>query len=61
MTEVTVYRGEALGAGSRVVGPAIIEHPGTTIVLGNGQTATVDNDLNTVITQNGSAAAPPSP
>jgi N-methylhydantoinase A len=52
--EVAVYRGERLGAGSRVAGPAIVEHPGTTIVLEAGQCAEVDQYGNTVITGGGS-------
>ncbi len=48
--EVSVYRGDQLAAGSRLAGPAIIEHPGTTIVVGPEQSVSIDQYLNTVIT-----------
>ncbi len=44
-----VYRGEELGAGAVVLGPAIFEFPGTTVVVGPGQEARVDEWLNVVI------------
>lgn len=50
IAEVAVYRGERMAPGSRLVGPAIIEHVGTTVVVGQGQVATIDEHLNTIIT-----------
>jgi N-methylhydantoinase A len=47
--EATVARGEQLAAGSEVVGPAVIEFPGTTVVVGPGQRATLDALGNTVL------------
>ena len=44
-----VYRGEALVAGSEIAGPAILEYPGTTVVVGPGQSARVDQWLDVVI------------
>jgi N-methylhydantoinase A len=46
---VDVVRGAALCPGDRVHGPAVIEHPGTTIFVGPGQTAAIDDFENTVI------------
>jgi N-methylhydantoinase A len=46
---VDVVRGAALRRGDRVQGPAVIEHPGTTIFVGPGQTAVIDDFENTVI------------
>ena len=37
-------------AGTRIAGPAIIEHPGTTIVVLSGQDARIDEWRNTRIT-----------
>ncbi|MCV7152792.1 hydantoinase/oxoprolinase family protein [Mycolicibacterium pyrenivorans] len=44
-----VARGTDLRPGDRVQGPAVIEHPGTTIFVGPGQTAVIDDLENTVI------------
>ena len=44
-----VYRGSDMGAGSGVEGPAILEYPGTTVLIGPGQRGTLDNRLNIVI------------
>jgi N-methylhydantoinase A len=44
-----IYRGEDLGAGSEVAGPAIIELPVTTVVLPPGANAKVDSLGNIVI------------
>jgi N-methylhydantoinase A len=49
-TMADVVRGIDLKAGDTVRGPAIIEHPGTTIFVGPGQSARVDDLENTVIT-----------
>ncbi|MDR7075194.1 N-methylhydantoinase A [Neobacillus niacini] len=44
-----IYNEEDLEAGMEITGPAIIEHPGTTIVIGPQQKAMIDEYLNTVI------------
>jgi len=44
-----VVRGQSLKEGDLVHGPAIIEHPGTTIFIGPDQTAHIDALENTVI------------
>src|SRR5581483_12341074 len=48
-----VYRGEGLRAGTEITGPAILEYPGTTVVIGPGQTGRVDQWLNVVINPEG--------
>jgi N-methylhydantoinase A len=50
MIETPVYDGPKLPPGARLAGPAIIEHPGTTIVVFAGQQAAIDEWLNTHIT-----------
>jgi N-methylhydantoinase A len=50
MVETPVYAGPALPSGTRISGPAIIEHPGTTIVVLTGQGASIDEWRNTHIT-----------
>jgi N-methylhydantoinase A len=50
MLDTPVYDGLALPPGARIEGPAIIEHPGTTIVVLSGQDATIDEWRNTYIT-----------
>jgi len=50
MLETPVYDGPALPPGARIAGPAIIEHPGTTIVVLTGQDAAIDEWRNTHIT-----------
>jgi N-methylhydantoinase A len=50
MVDTPVYAGPALPAGTRIAGPAIIEHPGTTIVVLAGQDASIDEWRNTHIT-----------
>lgn len=45
-----VVRGTDLTEGDVVTGPAVIEHPGTTLLVGLGQTARIDHLDNTVIT-----------
>ncbi len=42
MVSTPIYDGPALPAGTAVAGPAIIEHPGTTIVVLPGQSARID-------------------
>jgi len=49
-TDAAVVRGTSLKPGDTVEGPAIIEHPGTTIFVGHGQNAVIDRLENTVIT-----------
>jgi N-methylhydantoinase A len=45
----TVHRGGALKDGDLLEGPAIIEHPGTTIFIGLGQSGRIDYMGNTII------------
>ena len=49
MVSTPVYDGPALPAHAQVTGPAIIEHPGTTIVVLAGQTASIDEQRHTHI------------
>ncbi len=44
-----VYKGDQLHAGGEIAGPAILEYPGTTVVIDPGQHGTVDNQLNVII------------
>ena len=50
MIMTPIYDGPALGTGVEVAGPAIIEHPGTTIVVLTGQRARIDSYRHTHIT-----------
>ncbi|MFF5259848.1 hydantoinase/oxoprolinase family protein [Actinomadura viridis] len=50
-----VYRGEGLGAGAGLRGPAILEFAGTTVVIGPSQSLTVDRHSNLVIDCKGEA------
>ena len=43
MLSTPVYDGPSLAVGTRLGGPAIIEHPGTTIVVLSGQQAEIDS------------------
>ena len=43
MVRTPVYDGTALGQGAEFAGPALVEHPGTTIVVLTGQRAQVDD------------------
>ena len=43
MVSTPIYEGPNLPAGTELVGPAIIEHPGTNIVVLRGQTARIDD------------------
>lgn len=45
-----IYRGTTLSTGSAVDGPAVIEYPDTTVVLHPGDTASVDDLGNLIIT-----------
>lgn len=47
--DTQVYRGGALSDGDEVTGPAVIEHPGTTIFIGADQSARIDYMGNTWI------------
>lgn len=47
--QTKVYRGSDLTAGGQVDGPAILEYPGTTVVIGPQQIGKMDNRLNIVI------------
>jgi N-methylhydantoinase A len=49
MVDTTVYEGAGLAPGTTVSGPAVIEHPGTTIVLHTGHKARIDEFGNTRI------------
>lgn len=46
---VPVFRGELVGPAAQLVGPAVLEFEGTTIVVGPGQELTVDADTNIII------------
>ncbi|WP_216915615.1 hydantoinase/oxoprolinase family protein [Nocardia noduli] len=47
--EVPVFRGEQVGPGAELIGPAVLEFEGTTIVIGPGQELAVDGDVNIII------------
>jgi N-methylhydantoinase A len=47
--ETQIYRSEDLGPGDLIIGPAIIERPDTTIVVGPGQLAEVEPYGNIII------------
>ncbi len=47
--EADIYDARKLGCGNQIAGPAIVEYPGTTAVILQGQTALVDRWLNLVI------------
>jgi N-methylhydantoinase A len=49
MIDTPVYEGTGLAAGTTISGPAVIEHPGTTIVLHTGHKARIDEFGNTRI------------
>jgi N-methylhydantoinase A len=50
MMATPVYDGPGLAVGTRLAGPAIIEHPGTTIVVLSGQQAHIDSFRHTHVT-----------
>ena len=52
MVDTPIWDGAALPPGSTLAGPAVIEHPGTTVVLHSGQTARIDEFGNTRIATN---------
>jgi N-methylhydantoinase A/oxoprolinase/acetone carboxylase beta subunit len=49
LADTAVYRGEDVPAGAKLDGPAILEFPGTTVVVGPGQHATLDGEGNVVV------------
>lgn len=49
MVETSIYDGPALPAGMVIAGPAVIEHPGTNIVVLDGQNARIDDFRHTHI------------
>jgi N-methylhydantoinase A len=49
MLPTPIHDGLALQPENRIVGPAVIEHPGTTIVVLDGQTARIDQYRHTHI------------
>ena len=49
MVETPIFDGLSLFKGSEIPGPAVIEHPGTTIVVHRGQIATIDEYRHTHI------------
>lgn len=51
-----VYRGEEQQAGVRITGPAVIEYPGATVVVGVGQHAVIDSRRNTVLSTGAGSA-----
>ena len=51
--EVPIYDGTGLLPGNRVIGPAVIEHYGTTVLLEPGSTARVDAFGNTFLQLDG--------
>jgi N-methylhydantoinase A len=50
--DTKIYRSEALGPGTSIAGPAIVERPDTTIVVGPGQRLDVEPFGNMIITLN---------
>lgn len=55
--ETPIYDGATMRAGHRVLGPAVIEHPGTAIVVPAGTVAQVDRFGNTVLDLAGGISA----
>jgi N-methylhydantoinase A len=49
MIDTPVYDGAQLSGGAGISGPAVIEHPGTTVVVHSGHTARIDELGNTRI------------
>jgi N-methylhydantoinase A len=49
MVSTPIYDGPSLPANAEITGPAVIEHPGTTIVVLQGQTANIDEQRHTHI------------
>jgi N-methylhydantoinase A len=49
-TEADIFTAEQLFVGATITGQAIVEMPDTTVVVGEGQTATVDQVGSLVIT-----------
>src|SRR5690606_19761160 len=59
MVPTPIFDGPALPPGSRIAGPAIIEHPGTTIVVHTGQEARIDEFRHTHIAASANAKGGP--
>jgi N-methylhydantoinase A len=57
MVEIPIYRGDALGVGSRLVGPCVIEEDTTTIFLLPGMEAEVNDQGDYTVTVTAPAAA----
>lgn len=55
--QTPVFDGPALHPGNKIVGPAIIEHPGTMVVIPHESSAQIDEYLNTMITLPGGKGA----
>ena len=51
LIDTAVFEGDKLGAGSIITGPAIIEQPGTTVVILSGWQGDVDKFGNIHITE----------
>jgi len=56
MLSTPIYDGPSLPAAAEIAGPAIIEHPGTTIVVLAGQLARIDHHRHTHIVVDGASA-----
>ena len=50
--DTKIYRAEALGPGTIILGPAIVERPDTTAVVGPGQRLEVEPYGNMILTLN---------
>jgi len=57
MVDTPIYNGATLGAGAAITGPAIIEQPGTTVVLLTGQAAQIDDFGHIHVTGNAGKAS----
>ena len=56
--ETAIYDGESLADGHVLAGPAIVEQPGTSVVIPPGADARVDALRNLIITLESATAAP---
>jgi N-methylhydantoinase A len=59
--ETKVYRGDDLPTGTVLAGPAIMEFPGTTVVVGPDQQSRMDDERNIIITASATPRALNSP
>ena len=55
--ETAIYDGESLAGGHVLAGPAIVEQPGTSVVIPPGADARVDGLRNLIITLQGAGLA----